>query len=222
MAKKRSTKPAANPPAKKAAAVAKSTRASTKTASSTQTTAAKPKAAAAKKAKSRTSSKSSSTTNRKRKSTASSPPSTTHASEPKPPSPSSATSPTSTSKPPEWLLAKPIACTKWRELLGELETRGLVVTIDLGLFALYCEAWQAYSDAELEVKKEGLYFETEKGYVGIHPAELVKDKAIKRIMSLGDRLGLGINSRRGLELEGPGDQEGGGDPLLAYARKKKP
>ncbi len=100
-----------------------------------------------------------------------------------------------------------------------------MVTIDLGLFALFCEAWQAFSDASDEVETQGLYFETEKGYVGIHPAELVKDKAIKRIISLGDRLGIGVLARKGLR-SGTGDGDGPKDPaeqdpLVAYSRLKQ-
>ena len=125
--------------------------------------------------------------------------------------------------PPDWLHWKPVACSKWRELMSELETRGLLVTIDLGLFGLFCEAWQAYSDAESEVAKEGLYFTTEKGYVGIHPAELVKDKAIKRIISLGDRLGVGVSARKRLGMKpkegGEGDDETP-EPLMAYSKLK--
>ena len=126
------------------------------------------------------------------------------------------------SKPPAWLSHKPVACAKWRELISELETRGLLVTIDLGLFGLFCEAWQAFSDAEAEVGKTGSFFETDKGYVAIHPAELVKDKAIKRIVSLGDRLGVGVFARKNLGLK-PKEEDGDDantDPLVKYSKLK--
>jgi P27 family predicted phage terminase small subunit len=117
---------------------------------------------------------------------------------------------------------KPIAASKWHELLQELQSRSLLATVDLGLFALFCEAWQCFSDASEEVTKEGLYFTTEKGYVGIHPAELVKDKAVKRIISLGDRLGIGVHARKGLHKSETGGSEGTAeqDPLVAYAKLK--
>jgi P27 family predicted phage terminase small subunit len=114
-----------------------------------------------------------------------------------------------------------VACDKWHELLQELQLRNLLVTIDLGLFALFCEAWQSYSEACAEVETSGLYFETEKGYVGIHPAELVKDKAIKRIISIGDRLGIGVHARKGLGNTGPSESgTADQDPLVAYAKLK--
>lgn len=97
---------------------------------------------------------------------------------------------------PEWLAEKAVAVAKWRELVGELISRGLVSSVDFGLLELYCEAWQQMSDANAEVENEGIYFQTDKGYVGIHPAQLVKDKAAKQIQSLGDRLGIGFRNRK--------------------------
>lgn len=91
----------------------------------------------------------------------------------------------------------------------------------MGLFALFCAAWQDFADAASQVESNGIYFETEKGYVGIHPAELVKDKAIKRITTLGDRLGIGIAKRKGLSPEDAGTKAEDQDPLVAYGRMKK-
>jgi len=95
--------------------------------------------------------------------------------------------------------------------------------IDLDLFALYCDAWQSLSDADKEIEREGIYFTTEKGYIGIHPAKLARDKAIALVQSLGDRIGIGINKRKGLDnLVDPeqDDNDTSGDEVAAYAKQK--
>ena len=125
----------------------------------------------------------------------------------------------STPRPPQWLSKKPIACDKWYELFGDLQARRLLATIDLDLFALYCDAWQEFSNAAEACDRNGTFFETDKGYVAIHPAKLIRDKSAETIQRLADRLGIGVNKRRGLKVINP-ETDNDRDPIANYAKKK--
>ncbi len=110
---------------------------------------------------------------------------------------------------PHWLRDKPTACEKWLELCAELEKRSQLDFIDRDLLALYCDCWQQITDADAVIVVEGEYFTTEKGYIGIHPAKLKRDKAIDRARKIAERLGIGIASRKNLpKPEPPPDPDG--------------
>lgn len=138
-----------------------------------------------------------------------------------PPSLTCATPPTVPLRPPDWLKPKPIACAKWYELLGSLQSRKLIDTIDLDLFALYCDAWQEFYEADDGMRNGNRWFETDKGYVAVHPAKLMRDKAVETIQRLADRLGIGVNKRRGLKVVNPNaDEDDNSDPIARYAKQK--
>ncbi|WP_339739200.1 phage terminase small subunit P27 family [uncultured Maricaulis sp.] len=128
--------------------------------------------------------------------------------------------PTPKLKPPAWLKPKPVACEKWWQLVDELTVRRLLITIDVDLLALYCDAWQEFSDTSVEMEREGRFFTTDKGYVAVHPAKLQRDKAVETIQRLADRLGIGVNKRRGLAVVNPDADDDEGDPIAAYAKLK--
>jgi len=111
--------------------------------------------------------------------------------------------------PPKWLGA--IAAAKWRDVLPLFERRRLVTELDRDALSIYCDAWQQLHDADATLRKQGAYYKTDKGYVGIHPAVSRRNKAIDVIRKVGEQLGLTPNSRRGLDLE----QEAC-DPLKAF------
>jgi P27 family predicted phage terminase small subunit len=140
-------------------------------------------------------------------------------SSPNPPEPPT-TLPCSTPEPPSWLKNKPIACSKWRELIEDLRSRQLLASVDFDLFALYCDAWQQFDDADKQCKRSGTTFETDKGYVAIHPAKLIRDKSTETIQRIADRLGIGINKRRGLKVVNTETGESDGDPIAEYAKRK--
>lgn len=106
----------------------------------------------------------------------------------------------------------------WREVAPKLVVAGLLTDLDLGVLRLYCEAWADKLAAEKTLAREGEFFTTEKGYVGIHPAALKRNKALESIRRLGSQLGLSPQARRGLETAAatPGTRQGKlGDYLAA-------
>jgi P27 family predicted phage terminase small subunit len=116
-------------------------------------------------------------------------------------------------QPPEWL--GEIGCGKWAELFGPLQRRlGLQKELDRDVLALYCDSWQQKHDADETLRREGETFQTEKGYVGVHPCVQKRRRAIDLIRRLGIELGLTPSSRRGLDLA-----TGEDDPLEAFLRR---
>lgn len=113
-------------------------------------------------------------------------------------------------EPPDWL--GQVAIAKWRELFGPLSRRmGLQKELDRDVLALYCDGWQQKHDADQVLARDGETFETEKGYIGVHPAVQKRRRAIDLIRRLGIELGLTPAARRGLDVA-----TGEHDPLEAF------
>lgn len=75
------------------------------------------------------------------------------------------------------------------------------------MLAIYCDAWQTLTDADRKIEICGEYFETEKGYCGIHPAVTRRNDAIALILRTAAALGIGVRSRKGLKAAKPADSE---------------
>jgi P27 family predicted phage terminase small subunit len=116
---------------------------------------------------------------------------------------------------PAWL--GPVAAAKWAEIHALLADRRLIDDRDRDAVALYCDAWQQLSDANATIKKEGEYFTTEKGYVGLHPAVLKRRKAVDVIRKLGEQLGLTPRARTNLAAA---NRPAKSDPLQQFLTKR--
>lgn len=57
---------------------------------------------------------------------------------------------------PAWLL--PMAKTKWKELVRELDALGVIATLDATALATFCQAYARYRECETYVSKHGLTF----------------------------------------------------------------
>ncbi len=86
-----------------------------------------------------------------------------------------------------------------------------MTVLDLDALSIYCDSWQQLDEANRKIETSGEYFETEKGYVGIHPAVLKRRRAIDVIRKVGEQLGLTPKARKGLEVD-----SGQADPLDAF------
>lgn len=100
----------------------------------------------------------------------------------------------------------PIARAKWLELAPRLVALGLLTELDLDAFAVYCIAWQDVHEADAAIAKEGAYFTTEKGYVGVHPAVMARNRALDRLRKVGGDFGMTPASRSGVEADRPGER----------------
>ena len=116
---------------------------------------------------------------------------------------------------PAWL--GDVAAAKWAQIHALLADRRLIDDRDRDAVALYCDAWQQLADANATIKKEGEYFTTEKGYVGLHPAVLKRRKAVDVIRKLGEQLGLTPRARTNLASANRPPKS---DPLQQFLTKR--
>ncbi len=104
-------------------------------------------------------------------------------------------------KPPEWLSATAKKeFERLAELLLEIE---LINEADIGILALYCDAYTLYISCDKQIKKHGLW-------VGGKPNPFIMRKrdAAAQMRSLASDLGLSPSARAKLAIKADGDEEG--------------
>jgi P27 family predicted phage terminase small subunit len=107
---------------------------------------------------------------------------------------------------PDWL--GPKASEVWDETVAELqEIPGLLSTLDGGVLALYCDAWQQFHDAQAIIAENGMVCHSEKGGTYQHPAVGISNKAREQITKLGALFGLNPMARDGMIIEKPEEDE---------------
>lgn len=65
--------------------------------------------------------------------------------------------------PPEWL--EPAAREEWERLARNLHDLGLLTDLDMAPFAVYCQAYARWKEAEEYISKNGSVMETKSGYL---------------------------------------------------------
>jgi P27 family predicted phage terminase small subunit len=129
---------------------------------------------------------------------------------------SEATPPNELPQCPNWLAD--IGRVKWQECIEILsKTKGLVTQLDGDFLALYCEAFEDFSDARDEIGRNGSTCKSLKGGQYQHPAVGRKNKAIERMRQFGALFGMSPGDRVGLNI---GDDHGDDDPLVTLLRKR--
>jgi P27 family predicted phage terminase small subunit len=107
---------------------------------------------------------------------------------------------------PDWLTG--IAAEVWYQTVAMLShCDGLLVDIDAGLLATYCEAWQTYLDAQAIVTREGLIATSGNGVQYQHPAVGIRNKARYEIMRIGSKFGMSPADRAKLSIGGVSEDE---------------
>ena len=91
-------------------------------------------------------------------------------------------------KPPAWLpkLGQEI----WLKLAPQLVKHDRLADVDLGSFAMLCEAWARYRTAVEDVAKHGAYGTTDKGYEYARPSIGICNTALSQINALSAKFGL--------------------------------
>jgi len=106
--------------------------------------------------------------------------------------------------PPEWMSDE--GREEWLRVLPVLYCeRRTLAQVDLGVFAVYCEAYGTVVQATRQIREEGLTF---KGPSGLkrNPAIGIRDAAANQVRQMAAELGLTPASRGR-----PGIKPGGGD-----------
>ncbi len=69
---------------------------------------------------------------------------------------------------------------EWARQVKHLQTMGVIAEADRALLAFYCQAWAEFLEVNADLKKEGLTFSTETGYILPHPLVAIRNGAFER------------------------------------------
>lgn len=105
--------------------------------------------------------------------------------------------------PPEWL--GEFGRKEWLEKTDMLDRLKILHKTDLGLLAMLCREWENYIDAEKKAKEVNRYYETEKGYIGIHPLHTIAQQHLKAYIQLCNEFGFSPASRSRISM--PADEK---------------
>lgn len=84
---------------------------------------------------------------------------------------------------------------EWTRVLGELAAAGQIHRLDRAILANYCEAWQRWVDAQIQLKRTGPIVKSPSGFPIQNPYLAVANKAMEQIARLAGDLGLSPSSR---------------------------
>lgn len=111
---------------------------------------------------------------------------------------------------PKWL--DPEAKKLWKQLIPELERLGLMTIVDGVAFAGICQRYATWVKCEKYLKKNGLTFETDTGYIQQRPEVAISQKALADVRAFMTEFGLTPASRARINIK---PDEGKEDPIEA-------
>jgi P27 family predicted phage terminase small subunit len=104
---------------------------------------------------------------------------------------------------------------EWRRLGRQLLRMGLVTEIDRPAFALYCQAWGRWVEAEDALRRYGVMVKSQSGFPMQSPYLAICNKAMEQMRSLLPEFGLTPASRTRVSAIEVADED---DPFEALLR----
>jgi P27 family predicted phage terminase small subunit len=113
------------------------------------------------------------------------------------------------------------AKAEWRRIVGELETAGLVASIDRAVLIRYCTAWADWVELQGLLERSGKLLKGARGHFVRNPLWFMKQDAEQTLADLGRQLCLtpGARLRAGIAHERP--PEPGESPALIAIEEYK-
>ena len=99
---------------------------------------------------------------------------------------------------------------RWSELVGELESTGVLTVVDRETLGCYCAAFASFVSATRMLKKRGWVTRTQSGYLQQSPWVAIRNRAMDDLRRFGSELGIGAASRSRIEVKKP---DGDANPL---------
>jgi P27 family predicted phage terminase small subunit len=101
------------------------------------------------------------------------------------------------------------AKAEWRRVVPELESIGILATIDRGVLIRYCTAWADWCELARLLERSGKLIKGQKGNLVRNPLWLMKRDAEQAIADLARQLGLtpAARLRSGVVHERPADPD---------------
>ena len=88
---------------------------------------------------------------------------------------------------------------EWARQVKHLQTMGVIAEADRALLAFYCQAWAEFLEVNADLKKEGLTFSTETGYILPHPLVAIRNGAFERAKKIAAQFGFSPAARARLK-----------------------
>jgi P27 family predicted phage terminase small subunit len=116
----------------------------------------------------------------------------------------------------------PEAKAEWRRIVGELETAGLLATIDRAVLIRYCSAWSDWVELQKLLERSGKLLKGPRGHFVRNPLWFMKQDAEQTLADLGRQLCLtpAARLRAGVAHERP-PQQGESPAVVAIEEYRK-
>jgi P27 family predicted phage terminase small subunit len=101
-------------------------------------------------------------------------------------------------KPPSWL--NKTAKGEWERVVSELRRLELLSLVDHPSFAAYCQSYGRFVEAEKIIKKQGMTFTTDNGYIQQRPEVGIANKSMEHMKKFAGEFGLTPASRSNLSI----------------------
>lgn len=130
---------------------------------------------------------------------------------------------------PSWLSRR--AKAEWRRVAPELETLGLLTTLDMAALASYCQAWARVEQCTRVLDREGLTYESRRVsedddgeatvtvLIKARPEVAMEQRYIATAMRLCVEFGMTASSRGRMVVPGAGDDDDD-DEFLSGPRRR--
>ena len=97
----------------------------------------------------------------------------------------------------------PEAKTEWKRIVPELRKLGMLSKLDRGALAGYCQNYARWVQAEEIIEMEGMTTTTTSGYIMLHPAIGISNKALEKMRRFSTEFGMTPASRTRMPARKP-------------------
>ena len=94
---------------------------------------------------------------------------------------------------PDWLSAD--AKEEWNRLAAVMKNMGILSEVDQAAFAVYCQTWARWKEAQEHIDREGSTFMTDTGQIKKNPWVAIANEWQGKLMSAASEFGLTPSSR---------------------------
>ena len=94
---------------------------------------------------------------------------------------------------PDWLMED--AKEEWYRLAAVMNKMGILSEVDQSAFAVYCQTWARWKEAQEHIDREGSTFETDSGQIKRNPWVAIANEWQAKLLSVCGEFGLTPSSR---------------------------
>ena len=115
---------------------------------------------------------------------------------------------------PRWMA--PEAKNLWRNLRPQLESQGILCSLDRPAFEVLCTTWANLRKVQAMVAEQGCFYTTKRGVIREHPGVKLERRLAASFLSWAGDFGLTPMSRKRLGVSGAVKEPSGEDAIDQY------